>query len=137
MAKENFEFFCSHCPADPADKTGKTGAYFFVNWEMTRTGEFLFVCPNCNREHLRNITAGEMKSNATEAMFVGGESKQINIYHTGGGHKPGVERILILKSAWHRGQMLEKLGVVRCGFMAAKWLEKAAKEKGALSDDDE
>lgn len=144
MARETFEFFCSHCPADPVDPKAdpkeprpKAGAYFFVNWDMDRTGQFLFICPNCKREHARTISAGQMKSNDSEARFIGGESKKISIFHDGGGHKPGWERIIILKSAWHRKQMLELQKIVPCGYLAERWLEKAAKEKGALLDDTE
>ena len=134
MARETFEFYCSHCPADA--KTGKAGAYFFVNWDMDRIGQYLFICPGCGREHARTIKEGAMKSNDTEARFIGGTGK-IDIEHTGGGHKPGWERIIILKSAWHREKMLELLKPVPCGFLSEKWLLKAAKEKGALPDQED
>lgn len=121
--RENFEIYCSKCPG-----------WFFVNWDMTRHGKFLFVCPKCKREHARTIREGEMKSNDYEARFIGSTGK-IDVEHTGGGHKPGWERILIMASAWHSKPMLEKLKVVPCGFMSEKWLEKTAREKGELPEE--
>lgn len=135
MARETMEIYCSHCPADPKDETKKPGAYFFVNWDMDRRGQVLFVCPGCGREHARTIKDGEMKSNDGEARFIGGTGK-VDIYHDGGGHKPGWDRIVIMKSAWHRKPMLELIKVVPCGYLSEKWLLKAAKEKGAIPDDE-
>lgn len=136
MARETFEFYCSHCIPDPKEPN-KKGAYFFVNWDMERTGQYLFICPNCGREHARTINAGEMKTQDHEARFIGGETKKINIVHDGGGHKPGWERILIMKSAWHCNKMLELQKVVPCGYLAEKWMLKAAAEKGALPQESE
>jgi len=132
MTRENFEIYCSHCPADPKEKNG-SGGYFIVNWNMNRIGMFIFVCPNCCREHARTLKEGEMKSNDLEARFIGGTGK-IDIEHTGGGHKPGWERIIVLKSAWSRNARLELLKVVPCGFMSDLWIRKAAMEKGAIKD---
>lgn len=131
MARENFEIYCSHCPADP--ETKQRGGYFLVNWDMDRRGKVLFVCPNCEREHARTIRDGQMKSNDTEARFIGGVGK-IDVYHDGGGHKPGWERILVGKSAWSRTRRLEILNIVPCGFLNARWQEKAAAEKGLIKD---
>lgn len=124
--RETFELYCSHCP----------GGWFFINWDMTRTGSFCFVCPNCSREHARTIREGKMVSNDREARFIGGTGK-IDIDHVGGGHKPGWERVIIMKSAWHSKPMLEHLKVVPCGYLNERWLEKAARERGYLSDNDD
>src|SRR5258708_5583780 len=126
MARENFELYCSHCPADVA---GKTGGYFIVNFEMTRRGQFLFVCPNCNREHARTIRDGEMQSNKYEARFIGGTGK-VAVHHDGGGHRPGWPRILVQKSAWSKKPRLELTKIVPCGFLSDAWLRKTAAEKG-------
>jgi hypothetical protein len=129
--RENFEIFCSHCPSDPKDKSGASCGYFIVNWDMRRTGKFLFVCPNCQREHARTIKEGAMKSNDSEARFIGGVGK-IDIEHTGGGHRPDWERVVVMKSAWSRKARLELLKVVPCGFLSDSWIRKAAAEKGAI-----
>ena len=130
MARENIEIYCSHCPVDPVTK--KKG-WFIVNWEMNRRGQYLFVCPNCGREHARTIKDGEMKSNDSEARFIGG-SAHLDIEHTGGGTKPGWLRITPSISAYSRQPRLELLKVVPCGFMSDAWIRKAAVEKGAIDD---
>lgn len=131
MARENCEIYCSHCPFDDVSK--KAGGYFIVNLEMNRRGQFLFVCPNCGREHARTIRDGQMKSNDHEARFIGGVGK-IDIYHDGGGHKAGWLRIVVPKSSYSRTPRLELLKVVPCGYMSDAWVRKVAAEKGAIDD---
>jgi len=132
--RENFEFYCSHCPPD--DPKGKRGGYFIVTWDMDRTGQFLFICPHCGREHARTIKKGEMQSCEFEVRFQGGKGK-IDIFHDGGGSRPGWERVIILKSAWSRTPRLELVTAVRCGFMNDAWLRLVAAEKGLIERNEE
>ena len=120
MARETFEIHCRQCPSSSLESPG---AYFFVNWEMERTGQFIFVCPVCGHEHARTICDGVLELRDAVAHSSGGSADAL-----------GWERIVILKSAWHRNKLLEIL-TVPSSSLAETWLLKSAKQKRALPDD--
>lgn len=112
--RELIEFYCNDCDG-----------WFRVNLNLEIDGDFLFVCPECAREHPRTVAKGEltMKTKIDSRILSGGEGGRVRR----GGN--GKERILVPKSSYSKKSQLKAIEHANKGFFAQAWAKLAAKEE--------
>jgi len=114
------EFECNDC-----------NGWFIVNFNFEWEGQFLFVCPQCGREHPRNIIKGVISEPRFEIRTIRGKAVPFNIDRYGSAERQG-ERIVVMKSAYSKTPRLEK--VVEPGgtrLLAERRLELIAEREQA------
>jgi hypothetical protein len=111
--RELIEFECNDC-----------NGFFRVNLNLEIEGDFLFVCPQCGREHPRTIRKGEMVGDPWDRFYPQGEGKRI-----ARNNKEKGERIMVPKSAYSKESLLRN--VEKGGFLSALWMRKMAAEQQA------
>lgn len=111
------EFECNDC-----------NGWIILNINTGLRGNFLVVCPNCNREHPRTFEKGEMTQSTSE----------IRIVHPVDGLKitrmanSAKEKIIPMKSAYSKTRRLQIVEKVRCGFLEDSKMMMLAREKGII-----
>lgn len=97
--RETVEFHCNDCVG-----------YFLVNLNVNWTGMFLFVCPECGREHPRTITKGVMDSTSTEVRAMKDKKVPVSVQRDFQPEKDARrERIVVMKSAYSKTPRLDAL----------------------------
>jgi len=110
--RELIEFYCNDCDG-----------YFRVNLNLEIDGDFLFVCPQCGREHPRTVTKGDlaMRTDVDARIYEGGEGARIRR-----GGREGAEKIMVPKSCYSKKSQLKAIEHANQGFFARAWSRLAA-----------
>jgi predicted metal-binding protein len=104
--RELIEFECNDC-----------NGFFTVNLNLSINGNFLFVCPQCGRQHPRSVEKGQMNGKIIERIYNSGEGKRIRR-----NSMEGVgDRIIVPKSAYRKVSKLKEIEEARGGFLAQAW----------------
>jgi hypothetical protein len=97
--RETVEFHCNDC-----------SGYFLVNLNVGWTGMFLFVCPECGREHPRTITKGVMDSTQYGVRAMKDKKVPVSVTRDTYAEKDERrERIVVMKSAYSKTPRLDCL----------------------------
>jgi|APFre7841882654_1041346.scaffolds.fasta_scaffold45719_3 hypothetical protein len=122
MAKRIFEFYCNDCDG-----------WILVNLNEDIRGEVVIRCPNCDREHPRNLENGEMTMPAGYGSSKTDEIKipkgiRVGMKITRNGTKDANDVIVPMKSAYSKTSRLDNVQNQRTGGLVGTvelWLQHA------------